>query len=142
MNAFLEVQDCGKYTDEYLSGNIRHYYLSAQTETWDYGPSGLNGYDGLSLTDSTRYVSHQLTIRLQCIIVPSTSKNFKRHASSTWSIWMTESVFYQCQDPENSCVNINLSFFLLSITLLFSDICRFFFFFFFISAFDFCYLTS
>lgn len=73
MTAFLTVKNCndstpkadehlsggtalhqffpGAKTDnEHLSGNIRKFYLSAETEVWDYAPSGENMFDGGSLT--------------------------------------------------------------------------------------------
>ena len=57
MNAVLTVMDCRNYTmHEALSGNVRNYFLSAETELWDYAPSGLNLYDGGSLIESGKLV--------------------------------------------------------------------------------------
>ena len=57
MNAIMTVLNCGNYTvHEPLSGNVRNYFLSVESELWDYGPSGLNMYDGGSLTESGRFV--------------------------------------------------------------------------------------
>ena len=52
MNALLSVKDCRNYTvHDPLSGNVRSYFLSAETEMWNYAPSGINVYDGGSLTE-------------------------------------------------------------------------------------------
>ena len=79
MTAFLTVKNCdnstpetddhliggtalhqffpGAKTDnEHLSGNIRQYYLSAETEVWDYAPSRENMFDGGLLTGEGKYV--------------------------------------------------------------------------------------
>ena len=61
MNAILSVDDCKNYTaHDALSGTVRNYFLSAETEIWDYAPSGLNMYDGGSLTDPSKCVLVQI----------------------------------------------------------------------------------
>ncbi|XP_071476118.1 hephaestin-like protein [Diadema antillarum] len=51
-------QDCGPgYTPELLSGQTREYFIAAEPQVWNYGPTGMNGLDGTPLTepDSASY---------------------------------------------------------------------------------------
>jgi hypothetical protein len=70
MEVFFTVKSCYSKTpvQDQLSGNIRHYYLAAELEEWDYAPSGMNLYDGKNLTEPGR---------LACTIV--TYKTFIDH---------------------------------------------------------------
>lgn len=55
MKVFLIVHDCGNYTSpDQLKGNVREYYIAAETEEWNYAPSGINAFDGKDLTDEDR----------------------------------------------------------------------------------------
>ena len=37
-------------------GQVRQYYITAEEVEWDYGPSGMNKYDGGALNVSGRFV--------------------------------------------------------------------------------------
>ena len=37
-------------------GQVRRYFITAEEVEWDYGPSGMNKYDGGALNMSGRYV--------------------------------------------------------------------------------------
>lgn len=56
MKIFLTIEKCYGRGDiqEPLSGKVRQYFMSAETETWDYAPYGTNRYDGSSLTEPGR----------------------------------------------------------------------------------------
>ena len=58
MRAFLTVKECGdSRVSEHMSGTVRTVFLAAETEVWDYAPSGLNLYDGGSLIEAGKYVT-------------------------------------------------------------------------------------
>ena len=58
MRAFLTVKECGDLrVSEHMSGNVRTVFLAAETEVWDYAPSGLNLYDGGPLIEAGKYVT-------------------------------------------------------------------------------------
>ena len=53
MLAYYNVINCpGKSTPktETLTGKIRKYYIAAEEELWDYAPSGMDKFNGGSLT--------------------------------------------------------------------------------------------
>jgi len=55
MKVFLNVQDCGNFSSpEEVQGEVREYYIAAETEEWNYAPSGVNKFDGKDLDDIDR----------------------------------------------------------------------------------------
>uniref|UniRef100_A0A8C9V2M8 ferroxidase n=1 Tax=Scleropages formosus TaxID=113540 RepID=A0A8C9V2M8_SCLFO len=56
MQAFYWVFSCGKETGGDQggppSGTTRHYYIAAEEQLWNYGPTGINALNNLSLSDS------------------------------------------------------------------------------------------
>ncbi|XP_044526781.1 ceruloplasmin [Gracilinanus agilis] len=51
MQAYFKINDCKKPSTDKVSGTkVRHYYLAAEEELWNYGPSGINVFTGENLT--------------------------------------------------------------------------------------------
>ena len=47
--------DCGASVAAPTIKNTREYFIQAEEGLWNYGPTGVNGIDGTSLTDPERY---------------------------------------------------------------------------------------
>ena len=58
MSALFEVTDCGKGValPSVSGGKTRTYFIAAEEVIWDYGPSGDNNIDGVSLTSPKRCI--------------------------------------------------------------------------------------
>ncbi|XP_059207832.1 ferroxidase HEPHL1 [Centropristis striata] len=53
MQAFYQVKSCGsKASPTVMSGVVRNYYLAAKRIFWDYGPSGMDLINNVSLTEA------------------------------------------------------------------------------------------
>ncbi|KAH3853725.1 hypothetical protein DPMN_096257 [Dreissena polymorpha] len=44
MKVYLTVEDCGKQISSQLNGKVREYFIMAETEEWNYAPSGVNAF--------------------------------------------------------------------------------------------------
>lgn len=56
MQAFYEVKTCGgEAPSTVMGGVVRDYYLAAEKVQWDYGPSGRDMINAVSLTDPDRW---------------------------------------------------------------------------------------
>ncbi|XP_048258570.1 hephaestin-like protein [Haliotis rufescens] len=51
MNAYFVVENCGARESPKLQGTIRNYYLAIEEEEWNYGPSGLDRFNGGKLIE-------------------------------------------------------------------------------------------
>ena len=63
MAAFFNVQNCSKRMDlpNVSGGKTRIYYIAAEDQLWDYGPTGQNNIDGVPLTSPKRYEFYYLS---------------------------------------------------------------------------------
>ena len=50
MTAYLNVKDCNNTLNDSPTNRNVKYYIAAEPVTWNYAPSGLNKYEGGSLT--------------------------------------------------------------------------------------------
>uniref|UniRef100_F6T396 ferroxidase n=1 Tax=Monodelphis domestica TaxID=13616 RepID=F6T396_MONDO len=51
MQAYFKINDCKKPSTDKVSGTkVRHYFIAAEEELWNYGPSGINIFTGKNLT--------------------------------------------------------------------------------------------
>lgn len=55
MNAYFVVENCGPRKSPKLQGTMRNYYLAIEEEEWDYGPSGMDRFNGGKLIEPGRY---------------------------------------------------------------------------------------
>lgn len=58
MSAFFNVQKCSgqsETTAPPLEGKTRQYFIAAEETLWNYAPSGLDQFNGGTLTSEDRY---------------------------------------------------------------------------------------
>lgn len=59
MFAYYNAKSCsggGGTSQPPSGGKLRHYFIAAKEVEWNYGPSGMNKYDGGALDASDRFV--------------------------------------------------------------------------------------
>lgn len=65
MKVLLTVNRCSNVTQtESLSGNVRRFYLAAETVEWNYAPSGINKLNGSRLDAYGRYIFYAVAIHI------------------------------------------------------------------------------
>ncbi len=57
MFTFYNAKECSNREEDKrvdLDGKLRRYYIAAEEVEWDYGPTGMNKFDGGRLNETDR----------------------------------------------------------------------------------------